>query len=364
MIDATGQRSPKSENQPANEDVDEIAPGILRLMLPVFLPGLGHVNCYAIEDERGVALIDPGLPDGASHDALRQRLASVGLDIADVHTVVITHSHHDHYGGVARLAQLDTRHPLQVIAHRGFGSKWHDAYDDLDIGEDSTDLVERPLEEIEAIAARMVRPTPWGEVTPQIPAEPLRQYADGIGIRASMRPPEPTTIVTDADHVELGGVRYEIVHTPGHADDHICLWGEANGVFFSGDHVLPHITPHISGITAYEDPLGEFFRSLERMGEFDAASIVLPAHGDPFADLTGRAQAISEHHVERLDRVRAIGAEVGDADVAAYMRLLFRERSWGGMASSETFAHLEWLRLHDGAVRSEVDGRLRYDLGS
>ena len=68
--------------------------------------------------------------------------------------------------------------------------------------------------------------------------------------------------------------------------------------------------------------------------------------------------------MERLDRIRTIGSEVGDAEVSAYMRMLFRERSWGGMASSETFAHLEWLRLHDGAVRTEVDGRLRYDLGS
>ena len=364
MTDGPQSRPPKSENLPASEDVVEIAPGILRLMLPVFLPGLGHVNCYAIEDDRGLALIDPGLPDGTSHEALRLRLSSVGLDIADVHTVVITHSHHDHYGGVARLAQLDTRHPLRVIAHRGFGSKWHRAYEDVDIGEDSADLLHRPLEEIEAVAAKLVRPTPWGDITPQIPAEPLRHYADGIGIRASMQPPAPTTIVTNADRIELGGMSYEVVHTPGHADDHICLWGAENGVFFSGDHVLPHITPHISGITDYEDPLGEFFRSLALVASYDEATIVLPAHGDPFDDLPGRAQAISDHHVERLDRVRDIGTEVGDAEVEAYMRLLFRERSWGGMASSETFAHLEWLRLHDGATRTEVNGRLRYDLGS
>ena len=31
----------------------QAAPGILRLQLPLRMPGLGHVNCYALEDERG-----------------------------------------------------------------------------------------------------------------------------------------------------------------------------------------------------------------------------------------------------------------------------------------------------------------------
>jgi glyoxylase-like metal-dependent hydrolase (beta-lactamase superfamily II) len=42
--------------------VVEVAPGILRAQLPIALPGLGHVNCYLLQDSRGVAVVDPGLP--------------------------------------------------------------------------------------------------------------------------------------------------------------------------------------------------------------------------------------------------------------------------------------------------------------
>ncbi len=364
MTEVPPSRPVKSENLPASDEVVEIAPGVLRLMLPVAMPGLGHVNCYAIPDERGIALIDPGLPDGASHEALRDRLASAELDIADVHTCVVTHSHHDHYGGIARLSQLDTAHDLRIVTHESFGTRWWDAYDDLDAPEDSAELHTRPLDEVERLAARYIRAVPWGGATQPIPAEPLRKYAEGISFHTAMRPPTPNETLADRDHIVLGGKRYLAVHTPGHADDHICLWGEENGVFFSGDHVLPHITPHISGMTAFEDPLGEFFASLERVAAFDQTTIVLPAHGDPFTDLAGRAQAIADHHHERLDRVREIGAEVGDASVEAYMRFLFRERSWGSMAASETYAHLEWLRLHAGAQRTVVDGITNFDIGT
>jgi glyoxylase-like metal-dependent hydrolase (beta-lactamase superfamily II) len=66
---------------------------------PIDLPGLGHVNCYVLEDERGVAVVDPGLPGPKTFKALTERLASAGIPMRRVHTVVVTHSHPDHYGG-------------------------------------------------------------------------------------------------------------------------------------------------------------------------------------------------------------------------------------------------------------------------
>src|SRR5690606_21074396 len=60
----------KQEQEPATDEITELAPGVLRTQLPVELPGLGHVNCYLLEDERGVAVVDPGLPGPASWQAL------------------------------------------------------------------------------------------------------------------------------------------------------------------------------------------------------------------------------------------------------------------------------------------------------
>ena len=45
----------KQEQLEAEHDATEVAPGVVRIQLPIMLPGLGHVNCYALEDER----VDP-----------------------------------------------------------------------------------------------------------------------------------------------------------------------------------------------------------------------------------------------------------------------------------------------------------------
>ena len=54
------ERPRKQEQEEATTEITEVVPGVLRTMLPVNLPGLGHVNCYVLEDERGVAVVDPG----------------------------------------------------------------------------------------------------------------------------------------------------------------------------------------------------------------------------------------------------------------------------------------------------------------
>ncbi len=128
----------------------------------------------------------------------------------------------------------------------------------------------------------------------------------------------------------------------------------------SGDHVLPTITPHISGLGTTVDPLNDFFESLERMKSFDRVTTVLPAHGLEFGDLAGRAESIERHHHERLATLRDASGEIGQGTVRDYMKILFAERSWGSMAESETYAHLEHLRLSGEAQVDESGHQLRY----
>ena len=90
---------------------------------------------------------------------------------------------------------------------------------------------------------------------------------------------------------------------------------------------------------------------------------MLPAHGHPFSDLKARTDGIKVHHDERLARIKQIAAEIGPNTVEAFMQKLFRERSWGGMAESETYAHLEHLRvLGDAGVYRRKDGKLVYEI--
>src|SRR3972149_8518832 len=95
----------RQEQERARAEVTEVAPSGLRMELPTPLPGLGHVNCYALVDSRGVALVDPGLPGPITWRALQDRLRQAGLDVRPVHTGVVTHSHPDHFGCAARLAR-------------------------------------------------------------------------------------------------------------------------------------------------------------------------------------------------------------------------------------------------------------------
>src|SRR4051812_8059379 len=129
----------RQEAEPATDEVIEVAPGVLRLQLPIDMPGLGHVNTYAIEDSRGVALIDPGLPGRDSWQSLKARLADAGLPMARVHTVLVTHSHPDHYGGAGPLADAAG---ATIVTHRAFGVRDssvhrcddHDDHDDIEEG--------------------------------------------------------------------------------------------------------------------------------------------------------------------------------------------------------------------------------------
>ena len=347
----------KQEQERAGEEVVEVAPGILRMQLPVDLPGLGHTNCYALEDERGLAVIDPGLPGDASWDALLARLRQVGAPASRIHTVVVTHSHPDHFGLAGR---LQSENGAELLTHESFRTWWNPEPDTIDL-DDAGPADVAAAERATGSGAPWERKTPWANESYRPPA-----VMAGVGLaefRDLLGNPTPTIRVKDAEVVRLGRREWVAVHTPGHTPDHLCLLDPDAGVLFSGDHVLPSITPHISGIGPSEDPLTEFFESLDRMVALEGVQTVLPAHGQPFTDLGGRATDIKRHHEERLERLRSASAEIGrPATVTELSQRLFNPRAWGPMADSETYAHLEHLHLSGQATCRAEDGVLLYSI--
>jgi glyoxylase-like metal-dependent hydrolase (beta-lactamase superfamily II) len=357
-------RPTRQEQESARNEITEVAPGVLRLQLPISMPGLGHVNCYALEDERGVTLVDPGLPGPDSWDALMTRLEAAGLPLRRVHTVVVTHSHPDHHGGANPLRRATG---ADIVTHRSFRDRWAPVGDDqeLDARADphaDADAEARAKAGASWEAALASRGnTPWGgQFGPS--AEDMQRARDRGVEPGAYAAPAPTRVLSDADTVRLGRRDWVALHTPGHTADHLCLYAPEDGTLLSGDHVLPSITPHISGIGAGDDALADFFASLERMHDLVGVKVVLPAHGHPFADLDGRVDAIRRHHDERLDVLSAAGRRLGPATVQDLSHELFQPRSWGSMAESETYAHLEHLRLAGHATREETAGRLLYTL--
>lgn len=377
----------RQEQESADTQISEVAPNVLRMQLPIRMPGLGHVNMYALLDKNGAAVIDPGLPGPFTWQAIQDRLQQAGLKPRDIHTVLITHSHPDHFGGAQRFVK---EHGASVIAHRSFrfglaksalenqpevSVEDLDAqrYREVDVEEDGSpspdhapgaagpghdhDHSHGHSHVAQSPMGWWGGPTPWGGTRARPPLTRRLLWRAMSILGRGMPIPKVTHPVEQGDVITLAGREMFVLHTPGHTPDHFCLHDPEGGVFIAGDHVLPTITPHISGISTSADPLLSFFYSLDRVGELPGIQQVLPAHGHPFSDLRQRTEAIKRHHYERLEKIHEISRSFGrPASVEEYSQHLFRQRSWGSMAQSETYAHLEHLR-HAGQADTHRDNR-------
>ncbi len=363
----------RQEQEDASTEVTEVAKDVLRMQLPISMPGLGHVNCYALIDGEGAAVVDPGLPTPGSFTALKDRLRQAGLTVKNIHTVIVTHSHADHFGGASRIVRESG---ARLVAHRAFSFGGAPAEPEVSVDdlhahghahgtaepEGQGEFGKRPPIIVQSSSSGWSGKTPWGGERPKPPLKMRLRWRAMRLIGKAFSFPPITHPVDEGDVVRLAGREWFVMHTPGHTNDHFCLHNKEDGMFLAGDHVLPTITPHISGLSMEKDPLAAFFDSLDRAAALPHVGLALPAHGHPFDDLAARCEAIKEHHDDRLDKVKRIARELGPATVQAFSRKLFRERSWGSMAESETYAHLEHIRLLGEAERSSNGkGQLVYE---
>jgi glyoxylase-like metal-dependent hydrolase (beta-lactamase superfamily II) len=374
-------RPPRQEQEEASPEVTEVAPGVLRMQLPIWMPGLGHVNMYGLVDDGGLTVVDPGLPGPQSWKAMKARLKSAGYRVKDIHTVLVTHSHPDHFGGAGRIAR---EAGARVVTHNAFSTwtvKGPSPQRALSEGEarrleaeaaavaqsvdvnpdelptinelDDADVVHDDTEEREATSSPWGTTTPWGTTNP---GPPLKRRLMIRAMRMLFSPPEPTHRVHHGERIRMGGREWFAVHTPGHTVDHVCAWDPETGTLLTGDHVLPSITPHVSGVNM-ADSLKSYLATLDLVAQLDGVQLGLPAHGHPFTDVPGRVAAIKEHHEERMELLRQASLGLGPASVQQLSREVFPKRHWGVMAESETFAHLEHM-AHAGVAERWREGDL------
>jgi glyoxylase-like metal-dependent hydrolase (beta-lactamase superfamily II) len=83
----------------------EVVDGVIEI-------SIGCVNAYAVIVEDGVVLVDTGLPGRA--DRVASAIEDARRRIGEVHTILLTHWHPDHVGGVAELRR---RSGARVVAH-------------------------------------------------------------------------------------------------------------------------------------------------------------------------------------------------------------------------------------------------------
>ncbi len=308
-------------------------------LIPVPLPfeRPPWVNAYAIEANDGLLLIDCGADWEEGRNALRKGLGELGLEEDAVHTLVVSHLHPDHVGMSARLV---SEWGCRFVMH-----------------ERAAGLVERYndtpgyYESVKEIAVA------HGVPQSLIAATTAFRRPDYMPL---INPPDHT--VTDGDSIDIGAGRsLDVLHTPGHEPAHICLRDSATGVLFSGDHVLPRISPVVMYDPEFGDVLGDYMASLQRLVDMGIVT-TYPAHGTLIEHGGERALQILLHHDRRLlDMGALIHAE--DATAWDVMLKSFRpnlDPLQARLAFLETISHLDHLERTGRVNRHERDGIVFY----
>jgi hydroxyacylglutathione hydrolase len=183
---------------------------------------LGQIgtNGYVVRAERGAAeavVIDPG----GDATTIRLELASAGARCV---AILITHTHWDHIGAVAELAQ-GTGAPVYV-------------------SEEEAQVLERPRD--------FYPDVPVGAYTPDV-----RLQGD--------------------ETLQVAGISFEVLRVPGHSPGHLAYY--ADGCLFSGDVLFAGSVGRTDLPFADWDTLLESIRTLAE--RFPPETIVYSGHGPP-----------------------------------------------------------------------------------
>lgn len=223
---------------------------------PSMMTGPG-TNTYIVgTPEKGYLVIDPG-PDIASH--IERILRATG---GDINAIICTHSHADHSPAArplqVRVVEASNTVPMALT---------------VEFAQHICPILGLP-------SAPTARESAWFE--PDIALQNHEQLASYF-----RRPYDETPF----------DISLQVIHTPGHAANHLCLILPEDGLLFSGDHILNGSTtvidPPDGDMSAYLDSLD----SLHNLCEQHDLRFILPAHGHVLS-LCDASQGLGDTHSE------------------------------------------------------------------
>ncbi|NLU83787.1 MBL fold metallo-hydrolase [Rhodococcus sp. HNM0569] len=322
MIETTGIRQREAWRDKVLPPVEQVRPGMWSI--PVPMPGnpLRYVLVYALALDDGLALVDTGWDSEESWTALTDGIRATGHDVSDVRIAAITHLHPDHFGLVPR-----------VQAASGAAVAMH-AADAAFLAYRTPDALRRMKRESDTQLACLGAPEPVVDAG----LIDLVRLAEGQTV---------DVMLGDGDTLDLPGWSLRAVWTPGHTPGHLCFVEETTEVVFTGDHVLPRISPNISVIPGQlPNPLDRYLASLRRTALMPDGE-TLPAHEYRFRGLAARARDLLHHHDARLDEIAAAVTDRPEStawDVAAAISwsrpFADMNANLGRLAVRETYSHL------------------------
>ena len=254
---------------------------------PGFMTGPG-TNSYLVGDPNtGYIAIDPG-PADAEHVERLWRAAG-----GQIRAIVCTHSHPDHAPGAQPLQDLCAGKPPILGLPSLPTARAHSAF-----------TPDRSLQDQELIA--LAGRGPDGEITHTL----------------------------------------RVIHTPGHAANHLCLLLQEDGLLFSGDHILNGST------TVIDPPDGEMTAYLESLDKLDAAcaaqqvTFILPAHGHVLAPARQVIAQLKAHRLAREAKVLAVMRADPDGTLDDWVAKAYDDvpaRVWP-VAKRSLLAHVERIQ--------------------
>jgi glyoxylase-like metal-dependent hydrolase (beta-lactamase superfamily II) len=149
--------------------------------------------------------------------------------------------------------------------------------------------------------------------------------------------------LADGEVVTAAGCELQVVASPGHSADSVCLLLPADGALFTGDTVLGRGTT----VIASDGNLGDYLRSLRQLRDLAGTrevSLLLPGHGPMLADPAGTLDSPLSHPEQPQDHVRsplAAGAKTA-AEIVALLYTAVDNSVWPA-AEWSVRAQLDYL---------------------
>lgn len=254
--------------------------GIAKVILPTPFQ-VGDVNAYLIKTDR-LTLVDCGVKTDEAWEALQSQLHYLGLTPSDIEQVVLTHHHPDHVGLLDYFPEN-----IPVYGHA---------------------LCERWLQRTHTFLKEHDEFYQKLFIEFGIP----ESYFPFIGhLKKSLRYSCNRSLTSTVQEGSIipGLEEWEIIETPGHAQSHIVLFREKDGILIGGDHVLAHISPNplleppVNGELERPKPLLQYNHSLRKLLNYSIGKIYT-GHGEEVYDLQELVEKRLKRQHERAMSVK------------------------------------------------------------
>ncbi|MFX0090557.1 MAG: MBL fold metallo-hydrolase [Candidatus Hodarchaeota archaeon] len=294
----------------------------IRFILPTPY-SVGSVNVYFIPDTTFPTLIDIGI-GSLGLEKLKSELNAVGYELKDIARCVLSHGHSDHTGLIEHIsASSDVFiHPADLQTIQKI------TIDDLN-------------QSLSALKDFLISA---GLAIKYISA--IKNEIRDFYLKYMIDVPDAQT-VTEGFIFTFDTFNLEVIETPGHTPGCISLLDRENKILFSGDHILPKITPNPLIQILNPDPnyksLLAYRDSLQKIRELNPR-IVYPGHGDPITQPQKVIQQILEHH-EKRKNILLNWLKSKEYTMLELSHKLFGELAGFGtiLGLSEIKGHLEYL---------------------